>query len=116
MKNKITHVTWTERVWPERGLNGAALKWIAMCSMFIDHIGAVILEYGLYYQGGAERMDSGTVMGSIFISAVAVSEDSRPPGLFDLLFSSCGRLCTYKGQKEIRQKPSSVWSDIGDPV
>ena len=57
MKNKITHVTWTERVWPERGLNGAALKWIAMCSMFIDHIGAVVLEYGLYYQGGAERMD-----------------------------------------------------------
>ena len=56
-KNKITHVTWTERVWPERGLNGAALKWIAMCSMFIDHIGAVVLEYGLYYQGGAERMD-----------------------------------------------------------
>ena len=52
MKNKITHVTWTER-----GLNGAALKWIAMCSMFIDHIGAVVLEYGLYYQGGAERMD-----------------------------------------------------------
>ena len=48
MKNKITHVTWTERVWPERGLNGAALKWIAMCSMFIDHIGAVVLEYGLY--------------------------------------------------------------------
>ncbi|WP_419042987.1 TraX family protein, partial [Enterocloster sp.] len=57
MKNKITHVTWTERVWPERGLDGAALKWIAMCSMFIDHIGAVVLEYGLYYQGGAERMD-----------------------------------------------------------
>ena len=57
MKNKITHVTWTERVWPERGLNGAALKWIAMCSMFIDHIGAVVLEYGLYYQGVAERMD-----------------------------------------------------------
>ena len=47
MKNKITHVTWTERVWPERGIDGAALKWIAMCSMFIDHIGAVVLEYGL---------------------------------------------------------------------
>lgn len=57
MKNKITHITRTERVWPERGLDGAALKWIAMCSMFIDHIGAVVLEYGLYYQGGAERMN-----------------------------------------------------------
>ena len=37
----------------EKGLNGAALKWIAMCSMLIDHIGAVVLEYGLYYEGGA---------------------------------------------------------------
>ena len=38
----------------EKGLNGAALKWIAMCSMLIDHIGAVVLEYGLYYEGGAK--------------------------------------------------------------
>lgn len=36
------------------GLSGAALKWIAMISMLIDHIGAVVVEYGLYYQGGAE--------------------------------------------------------------
>ena len=32
------------------GLSGAALKWIAMISMLIDHIGAVVVEYGLYYQ------------------------------------------------------------------
>ena len=38
----------------EKGLDGAALKWIAMCSMLIDHIGAVVLEYGLYYEGGAK--------------------------------------------------------------
>ncbi len=36
------------------GLSGAALKWIAMISMLTDHIGAVVMEYGLYYQGGAE--------------------------------------------------------------
>ncbi len=34
-------------------LSGAALKWIAMITMLIDHIGAVVMEYGLYYQGGA---------------------------------------------------------------
>lgn len=56
MENETAHFTRTERVWPERGIDGAALKWIAMCSMLIDHIGAVVLEYGLYYQGGAERM------------------------------------------------------------
>lgn len=44
MENEITHIARTEREWPERGLDGAALKWIAMCSMLIDHIGAVILE------------------------------------------------------------------------
>ncbi len=35
------------------GLSGAVLKWIAMITMLIDHIGAVVMEYGLYYQGGA---------------------------------------------------------------
>lgn len=57
MENKMTHIAPGERVWPEKGIDGAALKWIAMCSMVIDHIGAVVLEYGLYYQGGADRMD-----------------------------------------------------------
>ena len=40
----------------EKGLDGAALKWIAICSMLIDHIGAVVLEYGLYYEGGAKGL------------------------------------------------------------
>ena len=99
MKNKITHVTWTERVWPERGLNGAALKWIAMCSMFIDHIGAVVLEYGLYYQGGAERMDFLLEQSwGVFLYPLSLLlRILGPPGLFDLLFSSCGRLCTIQG-------------------
>ena len=39
------------------GLSGAALKWIAMITMLIDHIGAVVMEYGLYYQGGAETFE-----------------------------------------------------------
>lgn len=56
MENETAYFTRTERGWPERGLDGAALKWIAMCSMLIDHIGAVVLEYGLCYQGGGERM------------------------------------------------------------
>ena len=47
------------------GLSGAALKWIAMITMLIDHIGAVVMEYGLYYQGGAETfrrlLDSGCI-------------------------------------------------------
>ena len=29
------------------GLTGSRLKWIAIITMFIDHIGAVLLEYGL---------------------------------------------------------------------
>lgn len=29
------------------GLTGAHLKWIALCTMFIDHIGAILLENGL---------------------------------------------------------------------
>ena len=29
------------------GLTGAHLKWIALCTMLIDHIGAVLLETGL---------------------------------------------------------------------
>lgn len=32
------------------GLTGSALKWIAIITMFIDHIGAVLLEYGLLPQ------------------------------------------------------------------
>lgn len=55
MKNKTEYAgsasADTERTF---GLSGAALKWIAMGSMLTDHIGAVIMEYGLYYQGGAE--------------------------------------------------------------
>ena len=55
MKNKIkcegNAFTGTESTF---GLSGAALKWIAMITMLIDHIGAVVMEYGLYYQGGAE--------------------------------------------------------------
>ena len=55
------------------GLSGAALKWIAMITMLIDHIGAVVMEYGLYYQGGAETfagfwtvaMDSGCIPCSV---------------------------------------------------
>lgn len=57
MENKIRQIyagsasADTERPF---GLSGAALKWIAMITMLIDHIGAVVMEYGLYYQGGAE--------------------------------------------------------------
>ena len=36
------------------GICGAALKCIDMLSMLIDLIGAEVVEYGLYYQGGAE--------------------------------------------------------------
>lgn len=57
MENERTHFTQTGRVWPEKGMDGAALKWIAMWCMLIDHIGAVVLEYGLFYQGGAGRME-----------------------------------------------------------
>ena len=41
------------------GLSGAALKWIAMITKLIDHIRAVVMEYGLYYQGGAENFSAG---------------------------------------------------------
>ena len=54
MKNKTEYAgsasADTERTF---GLSCAALKWIAMITMLIDHIGAVVMEYGLYYQGGA---------------------------------------------------------------
>ena len=31
-------------------LSGTSHKWIAMISMLIDHIGAVVVEYDLYYR------------------------------------------------------------------
>ena len=56
------------------GLSGAALKWIAMISMLIDHIGAVVVEYGLYYQGGAECFQKNTccILSSIVQYIVAI--------------------------------------------
>lgn len=64
MKNKAEYAggafSDTERTF---GLSGSAIKWIAMITMLIDHIGAVVMEYGLYYQGGAvpfcKLLDSG---------------------------------------------------------
>ncbi len=56
MKNKTEYAgsvsadTERERTY---GLSGAVIKWIAAITMLIDHIGAVVMEYGLYYQGGA---------------------------------------------------------------
>lgn len=55
------------------GLSGAALKWIAMITMLIDHIGAVVMEYGLYYRAGQRlfagfwtvAMDSGCIPFSV---------------------------------------------------
>lgn len=44
------------------GLSGAALKYIAMLSMVMDHIGAVILERVVYYRGNLDGVAG--VMGS----------------------------------------------------
>lgn len=38
------------------GFSGSALKYIAMCSMLLDHIGVVILERIVYYRGGLEQI------------------------------------------------------------
>lgn len=54
MKNKMEQAEGTAVVTERKfGLSGAGLKWLAMISMLTDHIGAVVVEYGLYYQGGA---------------------------------------------------------------
>ena len=31
-----------------------------MITMLIDHIGAVVMEYGLYYQGGCRKLFTGS--------------------------------------------------------
>lgn len=35
----------------KKGITGAALKWIAILSMLIDHIGATLIENGIYVSG-----------------------------------------------------------------
>ena len=41
------------------GLSGAALKWIAMISMLIDHIGAVVVEQNVFKNFWKMEMASG---------------------------------------------------------
>lgn len=36
----------------DAGLDGFALKFVAMVSMLIDHVGYVVFEYAMFYQGG----------------------------------------------------------------
>ena len=43
----------SRRAW---GLDGTALKYIAMVSMLIDHIGAVVMEYLVFYRGGLDSL------------------------------------------------------------
>lgn len=39
---------------PAGGLTSASLRTLALAAMLLDHIGAVLVEYGLFYQGGTE--------------------------------------------------------------
>ena len=40
-----------------KGISGSAVKWIALCTMLIDHVGAVVLQRMMNAQGYAEMMD-----------------------------------------------------------
>ena len=119
MKNKIkcegNAFTGTESTF---GLSGAALKWIAMITMLIDHIGAVVMEYGLYYQGGAEAFHRILENGNgqwLYTLQRLIRMLGRPVFFFAVQFSSGRRIFTYQEQKTLWASNVIVCPDIGDP-
>ena len=96
------------------GLSGAALKWIAMITMLIDHIGAVVMEYGLYYQGGAETfrrlLDSGN--GQWLSASDAYGWTAI---LFAVQLPSGRRIFSYKKQKTLYISDAFICPDIRNP-
>lgn len=95
------------------GLSGAALKWIAMISMLIDHIGAVVVEYGLYYQGGAECFQN--FWKWKWPVAVCASTGNAYAGtacIPDLCFSSGRGLLPYTQPEALRPADVSVCPHI----
>ena len=91
------------------GLSGAALKWIAMITMLIDHIGAVVMEYGLYYQGGAETfrrlLDSGNRQWLYTFQRWSAI-------LFAVQLPSGRRIFSYKKQKTLYISDAFICPDI----
>ena len=92
------------------GLSGAALKWIAMISMLIDHIGAVVVEYGLYYQGGAECF--GKWKWPVAVCASTGNAYAGTACIPDLCFSSGRGLLPYTQPEALRPADVSVCPHI----
>ena len=88
-------------------LTSGALKWIALITMFIDHIGAIILEKGAisaYNQGLSSAFSYDT---SVFLSKLDffIRQIGR---ISFLLFSLGRRLLSYLQQKKICSAPFPV--------
>ena len=80
----------------KRTVTGRELKWIAVLSMTLDHIGAVLVE--------PKIPDSRTLCGGnipdrrgdiLSLLARCGTPVRRPSGLPDFLLPSCGRLSPY---------------------
>ena len=93
------------------GLSGAALKWIAMISMLIDHIGAVVVVV----LSGRSRMFSKTSGKWKWPVAVCASTGNAYAGtacIPDLCFSSGRGLLPYTQPEALRPADVSVCPHI----
>lgn len=91
----------SRRAW---GLDGTALKYIAMVSMLIDHIGAVVMEYLVFYRGGLHSLQPilHSPEGAAIYRGIRLLRMLGRGGVSHLLFSPRRRLSPY-------QKPEEIW-------
>ena len=98
------------------GLSGAALKWIAMITMLIDHIGAVVMEYGLLPGRGRDfSQASGQWQWTVAVYLSASDAYGWTAILFAVQLPSGRRIFSYKKQKTLYISDAFICPDIRNP-